>query len=299
MCLSTPGDLSRGLYGLLLLPSERLPPCAAVGCGGVQEGSEQGRIRDPAGALQPAEKLIPRGGELIRAKRGKLGVRQGPTRLPEAFNGNSGGPEHERLNGLQLPANVGEAVGDLREVGGAAVERAGLPLSTNRRVPGSEDLEMCHRFGRERDGVLRVKALGDVEARRDVSSSTRFIPSWGESLGAPSAVFFIGVLNVFSFTVLLVLSFFFSGLRGIVGVPWGPSSNRNLRGTTRSRADRRGIGIGDGLGLGEGAAPGGDAAIPYGRGGAGRERGLNASLDETSDQLTRPVVESRERVVFS
>jgi hypothetical protein len=70
-----------------------------------------------------------------------------------------------------LPANAGEAVGDLREIGGAALWRAGLLLSTSRRVPESEDLEMCHRFGREREGVLGVKALGDIEARTDVSTS--------------------------------------------------------------------------------------------------------------------------------
>jgi hypothetical protein len=152
--------------------------------------------------------------------------------LPEMFNGNSGGSEHERLNGLQLPANVGEAVIDLREIGGAAVERAGFPLSTSRRVPGSEDLEMCHRFGRVRDRILAIKALGDVEARREVSTSTRFIPPWGDGLGTASAVFFVGVISFFSFSGLLV--FFFSGLRGTVGVPRAPSCKKYLRGITRS-----------------------------------------------------------------
>ena len=126
--LSATGDLGRGLDGLLLLSPECLSPCADVSRGGVQKGSEQSRVRNSVGALQPAEELVTRSGELIRAKRGKLGVRQGPTSLPEALNGNSRGSEHESLNGLQLFANVGEAVGDLRKIGGAAVERAGLPL---------------------------------------------------------------------------------------------------------------------------------------------------------------------------
>jgi hypothetical protein len=50
--LSAAGDLRRRSEGLLLLPPERLPPFAAVGGGGMQEGSEQRGVRDPAGALQ-------------------------------------------------------------------------------------------------------------------------------------------------------------------------------------------------------------------------------------------------------
>jgi hypothetical protein len=73
--LAASGDLGGGLDRLLLLPLVRLPARAAV-CGwGVQEGSQQGRIRDSASSLQAAEELVARGCELIRAKRRKLGVR--------------------------------------------------------------------------------------------------------------------------------------------------------------------------------------------------------------------------------
>jgi hypothetical protein len=86
---------------------------------------------------------------------------------------------------------------------------------------------MCHRFGRGRDGVLVVKALGIIEARRDVSTSARFIPPWGESLGTASAVFFAGVVSFFCFAVLLVFLF---GLRG----PWVFPGPPPLKGTTEA-----------------------------------------------------------------
>jgi hypothetical protein len=70
-------------------------------------------------------------------------------------------------------------------------------------------------------------------------------------------------------------------------------------GAARTRADLRGVGIGGGVGLDGGDPRRGVVAIPSLRGRAGRERSLNASFDETSDQITRPVVESRElRVIF-
>jgi hypothetical protein len=63
--LAAPGNLGSGLEGLLLLPPELLPASAAVGGGGVQEGSQQDWICDAAGTLQTTEELVARGCELV------------------------------------------------------------------------------------------------------------------------------------------------------------------------------------------------------------------------------------------
>jgi hypothetical protein len=133
------------LDGLLQVPHECLAPRTAVGRRGVE-------------------------------KRGELGVREGPARLPEAICSERGCREDDVLDGLQLLSNASEAVGYFHEIGRTAVESVGFSSPANRRVPGAEGLEMGHRLGGERNAVVGVKARGYIEARRDWTSSTRFVP---------------------------------------------------------------------------------------------------------------------------
>jgi hypothetical protein len=81
---------------------------------------------------------------------------------------------------------------------------------------------MWHRLGRERDGVLEVESVGNSEARRYASTSTRFVPSRTERLRSSGTVFFAGVL--FS-------GIFFSGstgFRGTIVVSRGVSDRFHL-----------------------------------------------------------------------
>ena len=148
---------------------------------------------------------------------------------------------------------------------------------------------MCHRLGRERDGVLRVEVAGYFEGWRYASTSTRLVSSRTERLRSSGVVFFVGVL--FSGVYFFIGS---AAFRGTVVVSRGVSA-LNLCGATRTRADLRTAGVGRGFG-GE-ALRGVPVAISCKSGGAGRERRLNASLNQTGDERARPVVESRERVV--
>jgi hypothetical protein len=66
----------------------------------------------------------------------------------------------------------------------------------------------------------------------------------------------------------------------------------------RHPADLRGVGIGGGVNLFGGEPRSGVVAIPSRRVRAGRDRSLNASLDENRDQITPPVVENRGLRVF-
>jgi hypothetical protein len=100
---------------------------------------------------------------------------------------------------------------------------------------------MCHRLGRERDRVLGVEASGDLEARRDLSTSTRLVPPRAKCLRSPGVFFFFfGVVFcgvAFLFGVASVFAGF-AGFRGIFAVPRAVSSSAlNLRGATRTRAD--------------------------------------------------------------
>jgi hypothetical protein len=98
---------------------------------------------------------------------------------------------------------------------------------------------MCHRLGRKREGVLGSKR--SIEARRDLSNSTRFIPPRAEILKSS------GVILVFD-AVLCGVGFFFNagsfsvfaGFRGTVVVPRIVSPfTLNLSGAIRTRADIR------------------------------------------------------------
>jgi hypothetical protein len=97
---------------------------------------------------------------------------------------------------------------------------------------------MCHKLGRERDGILDVEAPGDVEVRRDSSISTRLIPPRAESLGSS------GVILVFDAIFRGVVFFFvnsgsFSGFAGFRATVVGPrtvsASALNLRDVIRTR----------------------------------------------------------------
>jgi hypothetical protein len=76
----------------------------------------------------------------------------------------------------------------------------------------------------ERKGVLEIEARGDVEARRDESSSTRLVPRDAESLRATEGVVFVLVFFVVFFFVSssfgLVLAFL--SPRGISDDPGPP-----------------------------------------------------------------------------
>jgi hypothetical protein len=124
---------------------------------------------------------------------------------------------------------------------------------------------MCHRCGRDRDRVLGVKTKGNLEARRDSSTSTRLVPRLGEGLGASGVVCLVGVV----FFAGLVSFFFFVCSWGTVVVPRVVSSPaRNLSGATRSRADLRTVGFGDDRGFGGGVCAA--APLPSPSEGSGR-----------------------------
>jgi hypothetical protein len=78
---------------------------------------------------------------------------------------------------------------------------------------------MCHRLGRERDGVLGVEAAGNFEAWRYASTSTRFVPSRTERLRYSGLGFFVGVL----FSGIFFL-FGYDGFRGTIVVSRGVSA---------------------------------------------------------------------------
>jgi hypothetical protein len=118
---------------------------------------------------------------------------------------------------------------------------------------------MCHRLGRERDGVLGVETAGNFKARMYASTSTRFVPSRAERLRSSGLVLFV---DVFFYRV-----FFFFGspvFRGTIVVSRGVSA-LNLCGATCTRADLRTAGVG--RGFGGGALRGGPVAIAEQSGG--------------------------------
>jgi hypothetical protein len=131
---SSAGDLRRRPDGLPLLKAESLLSRATVARGGVQVGPEQARVGRAAGALQATEELIARGVELKRSVDGDLGVRHGPTHLPDTFL-DSGEGSSEDLEGLTLLAKGDKGVGNGSEVGGGSVESACLTFPTSRHPP--------------------------------------------------------------------------------------------------------------------------------------------------------------------
>jgi hypothetical protein len=102
---------------------------------------------------------------------------------------------------------------------------------------------MSHRLDRERNRVLGVEARGDVEARRDESTSTRLVPRKAECPGASSGVFFVLVVLFIFVSGVFGLVFIFWGPRGIFGDPGAARSSAQIRGTG-TRPERRGVAAG-------------------------------------------------------
>jgi hypothetical protein len=113
---------------LLLLASASLPARCTLFCRGVDVRLEQSRIGDAVCTLQPEEDYIPRGCELVYAKKRELGVRDPPpaaAKLLEEFGRDAG------LEGFESSDRLVERVADLSEVRCAIVQCVGL------RLPGS------------------------------------------------------------------------------------------------------------------------------------------------------------------
>jgi hypothetical protein len=92
-------ELRRRPDGLPLLTPECQLSWSTVARGGVQIEPKKIRVGRATGALQCAEELIARGAKLKRSVDGDLGVRHGPTYLPDIFLDSS-----EDLEGLTFLA---------------------------------------------------------------------------------------------------------------------------------------------------------------------------------------------------
>jgi hypothetical protein len=107
------------------------------------------------------------------------------------------------------------------------------------------------RPGTQRDTGGR--SAGDVEARRDESTSTRLVPRDAECLGAPGGVVFVLVVFFVFVSGAFGLVLVFWGPHGIFGDPWATQSSAQIRGTGTGKSvegSRRGAAealVGDGF----------------------------------------------------